>query len=685
MVKVDDDDLPTTRSLPIDDGLPAVLRPPTTPVWRPMVPVHAIGTRPDLSSEDVIGLVPENGSCPQSGDGWVGGELFPGASVPPEPPLSGKFCVYHREVEGEGDPSALPSYCPYQNFKGRPCVGMPPESWLEPAPSGIVSLGGLSDTGRQAVAEALRESFRAQIGLPDSLPGVSSFMHDVPALPDTTRLVVLDDGGEHSKAVLQTALASACFGPSCAVEATAINVFDGQAGASAVSVAKKLFDKVREAQTSGVKKLVFNASFGIHPAMMAEAGSSAENRPMYLGYEALKAAINHAACSGYLFVSAIGNRDGGDDDRDAGEFNAMFPGGWSHDKQTWSCDKAAPIVVAAGAVNADGTDSMTTRVNGQAELVTPGFAVPLDAVGAGKLYWEGSSFSSAALSGVMAVVWSYLPHVDARTIIDLVHDNAQPLPGRRTALCRTGDDCEVRRVRLCETVQAALFQARFGAELLMNPAATMRCATARESAPWTRVELDQRARSTLGGTSPLTWTEVDPLPSTPDCGAPAHAAAELARAPYSCPFEILGNAQSRRDKPGNQPGTNGCPLCSVSLLADDDLHFIGKFDASYLPIISSPVLHVRQVTTVKMPLSDDPKKPMFRLGTALIADAVDERYYELSGLLDTATDETNVALDLAVNDDTKNLEVMLEYVVHEPGQEPRAVGVPIPLLDFRPE
>ena len=101
---------------------------------------------------------------------------------------------------------------------------------------------------------------------------------------------------------------------------------------------------------------------------------------------------------------------------------------------------------------------------------------------------------------------------------------------------------------------------------------------------------------------------------------------------------------------------------------------------AYLAIVSSPALRVRQVN-VGQPVAQ--AKPQGRVPT-LGAMNPDERYYELSGALDTASsEEINVALDTSVGENTQELEVMLEYVLHEPGQEPRAQGVPIPVLDLR--
>jgi hypothetical protein len=280
----------------------------------------------------------------------------------------------------------------------------------------------------------------------------------------------------------------------------------------------------------------------------------------------------------------------------------------------------------------------------------------------------------------MAVVWSYLPHEKARTIIDLVHQHALPLE-QHTGLCASGDDCAVRRVRLCETVQAALGQAVFGSDMVIHPALTMRCATGNENTPWTRVELDSASRSALALSRQLSWEVVEALPSTSECGTEARAAAELTRAPYSCPFETLGNGQSSREKLERTPTGNGCPVCSVALLSNSDIRFIGKLDPVYLPIVSSPVLRVHKVSTLS-PVNV--RKTPSKRGTNLFLDAtVDERLYELSGLLDVAGEETNVALDTQIDESTQQLEVMLEYMVQQPDGQLVAHGVTLPLLDLR--
>jgi hypothetical protein len=667
---------------------------PAEPVlWEPVAELTQQGIRPDLALDQVLGLVPAAGTCPPAdGHAWAGGALFGKEAVPPEPPLVGKFCAYRR-LKPDASIDKLPRYCPFASAT-QACTGAAPERWLEPAPKGVVALG-LGESASLQVAKAMRTRFGKLMGVLGTPPASApSSVGPAGALPIKRTVWTLDNGGEHAKAVQQTILDTAC--PSapalpCPLEIKTSDVFGSDAAsASALDLIERLFEATQSSLAAKKQGTVFVAALGVHLANMREPPRNGVVPARgYLAYEALKAAINYTACSDYLFVAAIGNRDGGPGEDDVSQENPMFPGGWADEQRAWACTTNKPvddrpIVLAAGAIDGDSSDSLTTRVNGQAEFVTPGYAVPLDPQARGRLYWEGSSFSAAALAGVVASAWSYMPGASGPEVLATLRAASKPIAADRfTHLCHSGEKCPVRRVQACDTVRTALLNtaSKFNDAKVQAMANSLLCAPAQPS-PFTKVGLDPVSRAAIvnGGTR-LSWSTTDASPSNEECGAPASVAKELGRAPYSCPFEYFGNGQENRDlEPA--PPTNGCPHCVIIIPDPRRIDLIAGIDRNILPVISSPVLRVRHLTNV---IGTAGNKGGIAVGGGIApgtGDAVDsDQYYELSGLLDTEG-EVHIILNAQVGDNTRALEVMLEYVVGDGDQE-QAQGVPLPVIDLR--
>jgi hypothetical protein len=629
--------------------------------WSPSVHLSMANSREDLATGEVIGLVPLDSKCPEPSpsSGWKGGELFSGVKVSPEPPLKGVFCAYAK-LTGSASYQSLPGRC-VRTATSACASTTPPDSWLEPVPRHLRALG-LTDEARDEIAEALRDRFETLLAAPASLPGLSGLRAPWNPLPAGVTVWALDNGSAHARAVEQTVRAAACLHGSCSVIVEPQSIFgDESLPASALRFTREVFRITQLAVSSRTRTLI-NASVGFPAELLSEPSVPGRTPQPYLAYEALKAAINHAGCQGVGFVAAIGNRTGGPSEDEGAP---MFPGGWSDGKSGWKCDGSQlrepgrPLMLAAGAINGDGRDSATTRRNAQAELVAPGYAVPRD-VESDSLYWEGSSFASAALAGVIASAWSYMPHASLQAAYGVVRKSALELPERTTRLCHDRESCNVKRIRLCHAIQMALDETAraSGDARVAQLRDDMGCGNI-ERLPWATAQVDEASRQELErDLQAPAWESAAPLPSEVHCQASARMPAGQSRAPYSCPFELFGNGAERRAALQTTPPGSRCPHCTIIIIDPEHLYVVGQLVRGPGEIITAPAL---------------------RLTTAPVVLSGAEGLHELSGLLD-AEGRFNVRLDASVSQ-YSSVEAVLEYALGEAGQE-LAQADPIPVIDL---
>jgi hypothetical protein len=558
-------------------------------------------------------------------------------------------------------------------------------------------------------ASALKEQFKAQLRVPASLPsgtirqiifrprfdglearGLTDIFQPITdmVLPAQVKVFVLDDvgpgkggqlaGGDHGFAVRRLIQESACPGTSpCALELISRNVFTNKSGVagSTIELAQAVAKAARDA--NGAPSII-NLSLGIHElAAWSSLPTNNEFGQLKIAIEALQAAINYATAKGTLVIAAIGNRDGGPTEATSPTSggNAMYPGKWATDGWTIHTsqphfDGARMLVFGAGAVRANGADAPSTRPNGQAALVAPGYASTIDSQGNGKLFWEGSSFSTAALTAVSAATWAYMPRANLMKVMETVSAKAAPL-GRTTSTCGNGSSCDIRHVQLCESVRAAL-EYSYGTRTSKPMLDSLVCNMPRRTTSWPVIN-ELAPQDPFLDFAPH-WSPVAAVPFHHDCAAPPRIAAVFPRNTDSCPFGYIDNGQPDGGT-HREPGDTPCPSCRLQLV-DGSIRMIGKLDPSWALLVSSPSLKLKAGALT----------PPGPVGLVQKAGPTTFTYvYELGDALahDANGQEIAVPLDMPLNADLANLEAVLEFkVVDQAHNQTTAMSASVPFINL---
>lgn len=517
----------------------------------------------------------------------------------------------------------------------------------------------------------------------------SPYTPPVTALPAPVTVWVLDDAsgeddpdGHHGRAVGQLIKQNACASGACAVTVRYVDVFESGATATAstLALARAI---VNAADAPG--RNIINISLGVHARRVwaNPPDSRGELGIYYIAYDALVSAINYAGCKGALVVAAIGNRDGGDQEtnREVPDNNALYPGAWSNRNHGWTCSsqpqsRDRALVLGVGAIGPTGEDSPTMRPNGRAEFVAPGYAVTLNEAGEGQMYWEGSSFASAAASAVAAAAWSYAPtlpalpesNVSQPSLYGLLRDHARRTRQIRTHICHEDGECDLKEVAMCPSVNAALAYtcATQGAgHFSCNMA--LSCPTPVLSQHWPTLPPSPAIEGLLlasENAQSVSWDSAD----DPGCALPAagYTPQGYESNPQGmCPFEHIGNGQARDDKMCRSPGDLGpCQYCLLTI-KNDQLKFIGTLDPVLRASLNSATIRVRIPPTDRMYFAPD-------------GPVHNNDYFEVHGLLSSSEDD-EIALDLTDLNGSLPADASFDFVVEEDGVT-QALSSPLPIV-----
>jgi len=658
-------------SIAVTSGVGVVVRPrpfPTapTPLYTPRVRIDSV--RAGYGTNTVVGVVPGDKVCPVPGarSGWTGGEMFPGVPVLSE--FGRKLCSYTTTTGASIN--NLPGYCP--NAAGCTTT-VSAVNWLEQ--DNVALMRQASTEALTVIAGQIRSQFKAQLRVPGAMPAGMESLFPLSMLPTQTRLAILDDSGDHGAAVEQVARASACSASVCPIDIRRVDVFAQATTASVVKLAQEIVKVTQQAKADGAR-LVINLSLGFHPDFIFEVGQDqyCELGVMHLAFEALRAALNYAGCMDAIVVSAAGNRDGGDESVARCE-SQLLPAGWgSEGLQGYRCDAThtnqyKPLAIAAGAVRPDGKDAPSTRPDGQAAYVAPGYATTLDAAGKGTLFWEGSSFSSAAMAAVTAATWAYMPSFKGLTseydvdVMRVVSENAKALAGRTT---KTGSP--IVHVRMCHAIKGALAATcNTGRTLACTLNQNLSC-TEPSATPWPHLPAGADAttlNASVSSPAAVSWSSVAP---PAECGSvQVMRSAAFASNDNSCPFSILSNGQDAMSKLNRSPGDHGCPQCFVLRTNPYSFYFNGALLSSVVGKASNPVLRVKTVANAAN-----------KVGRSLNG-AETETLFELGDALASSSESLVLPLVLPAGTELENAVVTLEYELDQ-GTTTTAESMPLPLL-----
>lgn len=181
------------------------------------------------------------------------------------------------------------------------------------------------------------------------------------------------------------------------------------------------------------RKVVLNLSVGWEPKP-DELGSPTP------AVQAVREAIAVAHCRGAAILAASGNRPPGN----ACATQATAPGAWAS-QPGWSAAQCSalglvgnqinlpsplpaqhPFLHAATPLDWDGGNLADFRVGSNARVAATGFAGFESRMGTNYGPMTGSSVSTAVLSGVAALVWSYFPDMGADAVMQLIYDSGTP-------------------------------------------------------------------------------------------------------------------------------------------------------------------------------------------------------------------------------------------------------------------
>jgi hypothetical protein len=219
-------------------------------------------------------------------------------------------------------------------------------------------------------------------------------------------------------------------------------------------------------------KLIVNLSLGWDQSLHARyAAPSAA--------QAVKIALQRAACRGALIFAAAGNRN------PVSQHGALYPALWeqdaapnasecrglgvlldqgTQDDQKQAAQAAgkgelyAPLLYAVGGVDQTDTPLISTRAGGQARLTAYGMAVITDDVRP-NVAFTGSSMATAVASGVAAAAWSFAPALSPAELVAKLYEAGQVIDPTLAvpSFCLGGAACHtlpVRRLTVCAALGA---------------------------------------------------------------------------------------------------------------------------------------------------------------------------------------------------------------------------------------
>lgn len=186
-----------------------------------------------------------------------------------------------------------------------------------------------------------------------------------------------------------------------------------------------------ESWTNHDHKLVINLSVGWEPSGGDLDGSGAPTSPVL---EALRDTVDLLRCNDAIVIAASGNQP-----VDSCAADPTGPGAWERHAAPDATRCAdfglaappssasyRPLLYAATPLDWSGSNLANFRPGSDARMATLGFGgyATTGARGHGPL--SGSSISSAALSGVASIVWSYFPGLDADAVMALIYASGEP-------------------------------------------------------------------------------------------------------------------------------------------------------------------------------------------------------------------------------------------------------------------
>jgi hypothetical protein len=618
---------------------------------------------------------------------------------------------------------ALPGLCGPDDCNLGDAALLAQANWLEPVDASIHRMGDI-DAARPKLAEAYRTRFKQQLGVSDNSPAVGT---GALALPKTTLVYVLDDGTDangdgqiditdkdpHARAVGQVIKLAACSdvpGAACGVQIHFKDVFADQTKAAPASNTIELAQAVMEAVAAGAK--VINMSLGAHPSHIFSNSyetSDPELRSYYAGYEALKFAINYAGCNNVLVVAAIGNRDGGSAEA-ASYSGAMYPGAWSNaNERGWDCktgnDAVRPLVIGVGAIGPTDILSPTTRPAGRAQFVAPGYMAPEDYKFAPSanaptepvptpIYWEGSSFASAAFAGVAAAAWSYAPSLTAHETNDISGTSGTSLfrllvnTGRQITGI-TPDVAFLEASTVWEPVQCRALGAALNATCIRRGGTDASCSASltcpelpspeHPARNWPMLSSSPETQGLIdaaGNAAQPQWNTITQTGCAEATSSNGQSLSSDTQTPQQsmCPFEqqLQGNGQRQRDAMCKQPGDGTpCRKCTISIKGGSGTIIVDDVDPDVAP--ESAALAVR-LPSVAVPNA-----------LSLVPTTTSQLhtiYIEMDDVLAQFVPGEQLAIKLFDRPVGEELpDVSFEYVVKR-GEITQAFSTPLPVIEL---
>ncbi len=539
---------------------------------------------------------------PATGTGWTVDKptagLLPGNRF---------LCRYTWDLTaGAPDASLLPD----------DAVGRPPADWLDRDCTAVVPLGDPAEP----IHASRNAAYHAQMERAPRLPYLQAFGRWTVG-PSPVQIAIIDSSvdsgpGEiepttgdfpHGRAVGLAIREMTCpegrgsSTSACIPEFHSYLALDREHGERAPggsgyhglmsTLAERIDDAVNDwlAARTGAP-LIINLSVGWHPEYHAVGNYRTSTGIHHSGAQAVRAALNRAACNGALVVAAVGNQTGGP----AGGSRAMYPAAWASET-TWGCS-ARPLVVAAGGVDAADRDLANARPHAATELVAPAFRVAVDNTQANSEpspellpMMTGSSFGAAGITAAAALVWGYRPSLSATEVMTQVYASARPLATAadpRVADVCWGAACQsTRRVSMCNAAYGAIAGACGG---------WIPC----PSVPACTPVLPYHGTNPTDGLDPSGFRRVSPawsVVTAPDCAA-GRAWADptgLPPSPNLCPSETSYGVLLAPHAVSSQPGPPGCSLCGL-LISEDARELLLTINNDWDPEvpIKSPVLRV---------------------------------------------------------------------------------------------
>lgn len=531
------------------------------------------GAAPDALSFGCAGTewlvrLPTGGDCspPKTGDdgSWRWGKLF--------------------DQLPDGAPKSLSQYCYYEHKEDIAFLAahldelplgpnnQPGTAWLECDSEVVAPMVDTSEVAL-AMADDLGESFRDALDVPLSLIANPAAPAVKIAVVDTWPTSGITPTSSHGFGMGSLAANLTCglFGPGgqCTIEIApylALNVVEpgqrdnqnggyyGQRG----RVAKALLAAVTKL---GASHLILNLSFGWDGVY----NTTPSNTPS-MATDAVREALEYAACQGALTIAAAGNAPGAVlPSDDPNPLDAITPGQGPLYPAAW--EGTAPycgdgsFVYAAGAVDSEDQLLPTARPGAVPPHVVPSFAVPalgkttddpmLRVVGP----YTGTSVSAAITSAIAALRWHYEPALTADELVAAVRDAGKLLPTLAPDFGVAVAGSPVRRLSLCKAVET------FAPGTTCSPPA----AGAGQNPAWDPLELDAVLMAVPTEYDGTVLTTVDPS-ATATCGADVYVDASVGKfeGPSPCPLDQLP-ATALVPWVTPQPGIDPCGACALAL------------------------------------------------------------------------------------------------------------------------